>query len=348
MNKLLKQTLFFLGVGLSSAALANTPAPSPVKVDKVTSVSLEATANLMGTIYSKMHVPMTAGISGRVEWVAEPGSFVKAGEPLVKMDMLPLELRKAEQVAQMKRAQINVKYLFNEVERLQKLRKTNAASQFQLDQTKSQYDLALADNEIAELKRKQIDDQIARATVNAPYDGVVTERVILAGTDVNRSDVISKFLDTEHLEARVYIPIKYLAFLRRGNEINLSNEQQQITAPITAVIPSADPRSQTFEVRVEIPNHANSQWAAGQLVKVTVPVQKADPSLTVHRDALILRKDGTYVVKVNADNTVKRLPVTVGKGSFDRVAIVGELGDGDTVAIRGAERLRDGQSVVIN
>ena len=332
---------------VTSANAANTPPPSPVKVDKVTSMSLSATAELMGTIHSKMHVPITAGVSGRVDWVAEPGTFVQAGGELVKMDMLPLELRQAEQKAQIKRAQVNVNYLNNEVKRLAELRKTNATSQFQYDQTRSQYELALADIEIAELKLRQIDDQIARATVKAPYDGVVTERLVLAGTDVNRSDVLSKFLDTEHLEARVFIPVKYLAFLRRGNELTLANDQQMMTSPITAVIPSADPRSQTFEVRVDIPTHLNSQWAAGQLVKVTVPVQQAKPTLTVHRDALILRKDGTYVVKIDADNKVVRLPVTVGKGTFERVSVTGELGDGDRVAIRGAERLSDGQSVVV-
>ena len=337
--------------GISSTALANTPPASPIKVDKVTSMTLSATADLMGTIHSKMHVPITAGVSGRVEWVAEPGMYIKQDGVLIKMDMLPLELRQAEQKAQIKREQINVNYLKNEVNRLEKLRETNATSQFQLDQTRSQYELAQADHEIAKLKLKQIEDQINRATVVAPYDGVVTERLILAGTDVNRSDTLIKFLDTEQLEARVYVPIKYLAHVRLGNELMLSTDVQTMNAKITAVIPSADPRSQTFEVRIEIPSHLNEQWAAGQLVKVTVPVQQAAPTLTVHRDALILRKDGTYVVKVGSDNKATRLQVRVGKGSFDRVSIIegvnGELVDGDNVAIRGAERLQDGQTVVI-
>ena len=67
----------------------------------------------------------------------------------------------------------------------------------------------------------------------------------------------------------------------------------------------------------------------------------------MHRDALILRKDGTYVVKVGNDNKVHRLQVSVGKGVRDRVSVTGELSDGDKVAIRGAERLNEGQSVVI-
>jgi len=37
----------------------------------------------------------------------------------------------------------------------------------------------------------------------------------------------------------------------------------------------------------------------------------------------------------------------VGKGTIDRVSIQGDLQGGDKVAIRGAERLKEGQSVVV-
>ena len=236
-----------------------------------------------------------------------------------------------EQQAQLKRAKINVNYLHNEVQRLQKLRKSNSASQFQLDQSQSQYDLAKTDIEIADLKLQQINDQIQRANVTAPFSGVITERIVRAGTDVNRSDSLLKLLDTEHLEVRLYVPIKYLAFIRKGHSLNIS----------------ADAKSQTFEVRINIPTHLNESWAAGQLVKVTVPIQATKNTLTVHRDALILRKDGTYVVKIDIDNKVHRLPVIVQNGTFDRVSIEGDLKAGDNVAIRGAERLNEGQQVVV-
>ena len=326
---------------------AEGPPPKPVKVDQVTEMNLAASTDLMATIHSRSHIQITAGVSGRIEWLAEPGALVQQGDVLAKMDLLPLKLMKLEQQAQLKRAKINVRYLENEVQRLQKLRQTNSASQFQLDQNQSQYDLAKTDIEIAELKLKQIEDQIQRATVTAPFSGVITERIVRAGTDVNRSDLLLKILDTEQLEVRLYVPIKYLAYVRKGNGLNISTNEQLINAKITSLIPSADPKSQTFEVRINIPSHLNEAWAAGQLVKVTVPIQASSNSLTVHRDALILRQDGTYVVKIDAKNKVHRLPVEVGTGTFERVSIKGELEHGDRVAVRGAERLNEGQKVIV-
>ncbi len=328
------------------AIAAEAPA-KPVKVDSVLTMSLAASTQLNATLHSRSHIPITAGVNGRLEWLAQPGDYIEQGQVLVKMDVLPLELKRAEQLAELKRAQINVDYLKTEFNRLQKLSKTNATSQFQLDQNRSKYELAQADIEIAELKLKQIEDQLNRATITAPFAGVVTERIVRAGTDINRSDTLLMFLDTEHLEARLFIPIKYLGFVNKGHLLTLSASEQVIEAPVSAKIPSADPRSQTFEVRIDIPTHLNQYWAAGQLVRITVPVQAATESLTVPRDALILRKEATYVVKVESNNTVQRLPVTVGKGNVDRVSIRGALKHGDKVAIRGAERLVDGDKVII-
>ncbi|WDE04481.1 efflux RND transporter periplasmic adaptor subunit [Thalassomonas viridans] len=339
--------VFFSLSTLSSLVWAQQAPASPVKVDTVTREVLAATADLMGTVHSRADVQITAGVNGRLAWLAEPGSYVEQGEVLVKMDLLPLQLQQAEQKAEIKRAEINMRYQQHELSRLTTLAKTKSASQFQLDQTQSQYDLAVMDIEIARLKLKQIEEQLTRATVTAPYSGVVTERLVRAGTDVNRSDVLLKFLDTEQLEVRVYVPVKYLPYVRKGKLLSLSATGQQVSAEVTAVIPSADHRSQTFEVRIALPLYLNEAWTAGQLVKVGVPVQNSEAALTVHRDALILRKDGTYVVKIGSDNKVHRLQVSVGEGVRDRVSVTGELADGDKVAIRGAERLNEGQSVVI-
>jgi RND family efflux transporter MFP subunit len=321
--------------------------PSPVKIDQVITMPLAANTDLMGTLHSRSHIQVTAGVDGRLEWLAEPGRFVHEGETLVKMDLIPLKLRLLEQKAEIKRAQINVQYLANELQRLQKLKLSNSASQFQLDQNQSQYDLAQTDIEIANLKLKQIEDQITRATVKAPFAGVITERLVRAGTDVNRSDALLKILDTEHLEVRLYVPIKYLPFVAKGNGLDITANGQLVNAAITSLIPSVDAKSQTFEVRINIPNELNDTWAAGQLVKVSVPIQANTTSLTVHRDALILRKEGTFVVKIDNENKVHRLPVVVGNGTFERVSIEGELQQGDHVAVRGAERLTEGQKVIV-
>ncbi len=319
----------------------------PIKAASVLNIPLAANTELNATLYSRSHIPITASLNTRVDFLVEPGDFVNQGDKLAGMDLLPIQLRQAEQKAQISRAKINVAYIKNELSRLQELSKTQAVSQFNLDQMRSEHDLAVADLEIAQLKLAQINEQLSRAIITAPFAGIITERLIRVGSEVSRGDILLRLLDTEHLEARLYIPIKYLAFINKGDKLSMSASEQKTLAAVTAKIPRADPRSQTFEVRINIPKALNKHWAAGQLVSVSVPTQKPTDSLTVPRDALILRKSGSYVIKVNADSTVSRLAVVIGKGNKERVAVTGSLKHGDNVAIRGAERLADGDKVVI-
>ncbi|GAA0348860.1 efflux RND transporter periplasmic adaptor subunit [Bowmanella denitrificans] len=343
-----QSTLVTLVLLSCQGAFANEPPPSPVRVDEVKQSEFAPTVELVGSIFSRHNVKLTAGVAGRLEWVAEPGSVLAKGETVAQIDPLPLRLQQAEQQAQIKRATINLHYLQRELQRLQELRQTNSASAFQLDQTQSQFELAQADLEIAKLRLAQIDDQLSRTKVPAPFQGVVTDRLREAGGDVNRSEELVTMLDTENLEARIFVPVKYLAFLRQSKSIVLKAGEQQVEAWVKAIIPAADMQSQSFELRVSLPEQASETWTAGQLVTATVPIQSPSLALTVHRDALILRRDGTYVVRIDKENRAHREKIEVGQGQKEWVSIKqGQLKAGDKVAIRGAERLRDGQQVQI-
>ncbi|XOV77395.1 MAG: efflux RND transporter periplasmic adaptor subunit [Aestuariibacter sp.] len=341
--------LGLLGALLLPAALAqNAPPPSPVQVTEVEKTIFVPTVDIVGTIYSRNNVKLTAGVGGRLDYVAEPGTFLVKGEEVARIDPLPLQLQQAEQEANIKRARINLEYLNRELNRLKELRLSNSASVFQLDQTQSQYDLAQADLEIAQVRLNQINDQLSRSVVKAPFDGVVTERLREAGSDVSRAEVLVNMLDTENLEGRVFIPVKYLPFLRTSKEVVIASETHQLSAQIKAIIPAADVQSQSFELRVSLPASANRDWTSGQLIKATIPVRAPQETLTVHRDALILRSDGTFVVVIDEENKAHRHAVEVGEGQRDKVSISSDaIQAGDRVATRGAERLRDGQSVVI-
>ena len=345
-NSLVK--LFLISLFVCSTVQAQQNQTSTVRVDQVSQTTFTPTLDIVGTVYSRNNVQLTAGVSGRLDWVAEPGSFLADGEVVARIDPQPLKLQKAEQNVTIRRAIINQQYLKRELSRLQALRQTNSASAFQYDQTKSQYELAGADLEIAQLKLQQIEDQLDRTIVKAPFEGVVTQRMREAGGEINRSDVLVQMLDTENLEARIFVPVQYLAFIRGTRQVDIVAEEHKVTATIKSIIPAADMRSQSFELRVSLPKEVNSLWAAGQHIKASLPVQNSQKMLTVHRDALILREAGTFVVVIDQQLKARRLKVEVGQGQDDWVSVKNDnLRAGDKVAIRGAERLQDGQLVTV-
>lgn len=347
-KRLANKCLFVIYIVLSVDVFAQQDkALSQVEIDSVIAASLSATTDLIGTIQSRAHIKITASVDGRLEWLAESGTSVRKGDVLAKMDLLPLRLKLEEHVAEIKRAKINAKYLKNESNRLDALIKNSVVSLRQLDQARTEYELAEAELEIFQSRKKQIEDQIDRAVLRSPFDGLITERLVRERTDVNRGELLLKLLDTQHLEVCVFVPIKSLPFISEGAELQIGEGEYKIKAPVATKIPSVDPRSQTFELRLTVPEQYNTRWSSGQILKVAIPVQSTLPSLTIHRDALILRKDGTYVMKIDSQNKVRKLPIIVGQGSFDRVSVSGALTSGDRVAIRGAEELSEGQEVIV-
>jgi multidrug efflux pump subunit AcrA (membrane-fusion protein) len=110
------------------------------------------------------------------------------------------------------------------------------------------------------------------------------------------------------------------------------------------VIPVGDERSRQMEVRVSLPD---GYWPIGSPVSVELPTSAPLSVVAVPRDAVILRQDETYILRVTPGSTVERVPVSTGIGSGGLVEVKGKVTAGDRVIIRGGERLQPGQSVSI-
>jgi len=342
--KLLFVLLLFVSIGDSYAQ--DEDEPTPVTVTEVVSSNVAPTVPAAGTVFSRNESQITAGMAGRVEWLAEPGDFVEAGMPVAIFDCEMLGLQRERQVAEAERANINFKRLVNEVERLESVRDSNVIAEIQLDRTAADRDLAGSDLRIAEIAIRETDSQLSRCTVRAPFSGVVTQRLRNAGEDVERSISLAAMTDTENLEVRASVPIRYLPRMRAGETAEVHLNKIRLDARIRKVVPAANSQSQTFEVRLELPADAPRLVAAGQLVSVNLPLSPI-VALTVPRDSVVLRESGAFVMRINDDAKAESIAVEVSEASGDLIAIRGALQSGDRVAVRGAESLDDGELVAV-
>jgi len=111
---------------------------------------------------------------------------------------------------------------------------------------------------------------------------------------------------------------------------------------VRTVVPVGDDRSRQFEVRVSL---GGPEWLVGTPVEVSLPSTAVRTAVTVPRDALVIRQNHSYVLRVTRANTVEELDVTPGAGIADVVEVRGPLAAGDRLVIRGGERLASGQAV---
>jgi len=318
-------------------AQAQQDRPSPVQVAQAQIRELAPSVRATGIVRSRAAADLAAAVAGRLQWVAEPGTAVALGQLVARLDTRELALARAGQAARVKRAQVSLTALDREFTRLRA--SGNAVPRFNVDQAESNRDLAEADLQVARAELAQTDDQLARSRLTAPFAGVVADRVRRAGEEVGRGDVIARIVDPDELEIRLFVPLRHVRSVQPGAEVDVVADQREFTARVSRIVPAGDPRSQSFEVLVKAPA-VDGLLTAGNTVQVRLPLGEPQRRLSVPRDALIIRADGLYVVRMSAERRAQRVPVKAGVADGDWIAVDGTLRAGDTVVVRGGETLR--------
>jgi RND family efflux transporter MFP subunit len=330
-----------------SMTVAQQPSAKIVQVAEVLRIEITPTVSVPGTIYSRNEVQITAGVSGRLSMVAEPGTIIEKGDVVASIDQAALLLQRAEQEALLERAEISLRQLESQLRRQRELAGSNLVSEFELEQTEANRDLARSDANITRVRIRQIDEQIQRSETRANFSGVVVERVRREGEEVARGERLARLTDLLNLEVRAFVPLKHLARTVVGDSIEINASETSHDGRIRALVPTGDVRSQTFEAIIDLPEQATGVWTVGQLVSVAVPIRSSELSLTVPRDALVLRQGGQFVYRINDENRAERILVDIGDSHGELIAVAGALYEGDRIAIRGAESLSDGAEVRI-
>lgn len=343
-RRLLLLTLALLG----SFGVQARPA-TPVNVVTAALSEIFPTAWVSGSVVSNNDARIAAEVSGRLIEVANVGDAVKQGEVIAKIDdtVISLELRALR--ATVDSARHNHQFLKKEVERKQQLARENLSSQTDLDQTLNDRNIAKATLAEAQARVAQAKQRLDYTRIVAPFSGVVTRRLSKLGEVVSNGTEVIQLVQTSDLEITAQVPLTAYPFLQPGNVLEVNSPLGQVNAKIRAVVPVADTRSHLMELRLSLEN-SNTQgqvWPVGLNLRVAIPTDQAQTLLAVPRDAVVLRREGNTVFRINAENKAEKVPVTLGIASGSLIAINGEIKVGDQVVIRGSERLQPGQSVAI-
>lgn len=341
--------LMFLSGIISLGAQAQEDAPAAsVVVKQVQEKNLQRQLPISGRVHSRNDVELSLTIAGELQSVAAPGTVVQRGAIIANLDEQPILLRRKELEIRAAREQVNLTYLTKELQRLQKLRKTNSASQGMLDEAESKRDMSNSDLAVIRSQIQQVEDELRRCKVIAKFNGMVVERQLKAGEYVQPGDVILRLVDIDHLEVRFAVPVNYQGRVATGDTIAFQHSVDgALEGKVRTIIPAVNENSQTFEVRADILGAGKQAGiAVGQLISVSLSVSSGKIALMIPRDAVVLRAEGSYVYRITQDNTAEKIVVELGEGERDWVSVTGRLRRGDWVAVRGVERLEEGQAVV--
>jgi len=320
------------------------PPPAPVEVVEARLTVLAPSLELPGTVVSRNDARLAAEVPGRLQWIAEIGARVGEGAVVAKIEDTYLRLQKAEFEGIIERDTAKRDFLAREVRRLRTLAEKNIAAKNQLDQTESELASASSELVVGQARLNQIEVQLAKTQIIAPFPGIVTERLLSPGEHTSPGDPVIRLVQPDALEVVSRAPLASLNYVSEGGSLEVKGDRYRGSGEVRTIVPFGDGRSHLFELRVSLPP---TPWRVGESVRLSVPSAEPIEVLAVPRDALVLRREGTSVFRVLEDGTAERVTVTTGVGAGRMIQVTGGLSDGDTVVVRGAERLRSGQKVAV-
>lgn len=340
--------LGLLGITLCTAAFSQQGfemPPAAVVIANVEMRQLAPSVDVPGTVVSRHDARLASELSAKLEWIAEVGTTIKKGDAVARLEQSTFQLLEMQAQSRVKREQARVQFLISEKKRLDKLSEKNLSARSQLDQTVSDLAVAESDEEIARAQLGLAQIAMHVTSIRAPFDGIVTERLRSVGERLNVADEVIRLVDPKSLEVVARAPLNTVNFISTGVELDLHNEYRRDKATVRTIVPFGNPQSHMFEVRLDVdPEH----WTVGESLRLSMPTANVKEVLAVPRDALILRREGASVFKVNADMTVEQVNVITGLGDGSHIEVIGELSAADRVITRGAERLSTGMKVSSN
>jgi len=182
-----------------------------------------------------------------------------------------------------------------------RLIKENAVSQSQLEKSEADLKAAQARLKSSRAARDEAQEQLDYTVVKAPYAGVLVERFVEIGEQVQVGQKLGTGLSLEKLRVEVEVPAQYVARIRGDAAVRVrvpGKQENWLEAGERVVFPYADPSSHSFTVRVALPEGQHGLYP-GMLVKVGFAVGE-QKSLVVPSQAIVHRSEVTGVYVVDA------------------------------------------------
>jgi RND family efflux transporter MFP subunit len=335
-----------------------------VEMVAVVSKPLSRTIVLPGEIEPFLNVTLHARVSGYVERVlVDRGSVVKEDELLAELSAPEMKAQIAEgdfkaqaAAAELAQAEAQLSAAQSTFERMKKAAETpGAIAGNELILAEKQVDAAAATlnsrkqtSRAAQSNVQALKSLEAYLNITAPFDGVVTERIVNPGALVGPGSdkPLLVLQQISHLRLTVAVPEENVGAIAKGARVTFqvpAYPGRIYSGTIARSAHSLDEKTRTMAVELDVMNPDRS-LAPGMYATVKWPVQRLKPALFVPKTSVVTTTERTFVIREKTGKA-EWVPVTKGAADGDLVEIIGPLQPGDKVVKLANDEIREGASL---
>jgi RND family efflux transporter MFP subunit len=355
----------FACLGACKHESAPSKQPLPVHTAMVQSVAVGNSARYSASIAPYSQVDLAFQSSGYVDHVRQvksasggmrnidQGDWVTKGTVLAVVNQQNYVDKLSQAKAQLARAQAEHEKDQLSFDRVSALYSTQSATKPDLDSATAQLDSTAASVAGAQAQISEAQTALAYCSLKAPFDGWIVKRSVDSGSFVGPATNGFTIADTRTVKAVFGVPDTSISRVKVGQSQIITTDAlpQTFNGRVTAISPSADPKSRVFSVEVSIAN-PKDELKSGMIASLSLDGTPLPRSvMAVPLSAVIhdpQRTNGFAVLTAEGDGEIESAhlrPVELGDVYGDMIGVNGGLKFGERVVTTGATLVKNGDQV---
>jgi membrane fusion protein (multidrug efflux system) len=333
----------------------------PLPVVTVTTTSATTYREYPASLEGKVNVEIRPQVEGYLEKIyVDEGAFVKAGQPLFKVDARLYNEALNSAKSNLLAAKANVAKAQVDVDRLVPLVENKVISEVQLKTARAAYDAAVAAEEQAKAAVGNAQINIGYTLVKAPASGYIGRIPFKSGALVSKSDALTVLSDIREMYA--YFSLSEPDFIAFKNQFPGNTIEEKVKAvpavelalADNSIYPSKgkigtiegqfDKTTGAITFRATFPNPGGI-IRTGNTGKVRIPQQFND-ALIVPMEATFDVQDKVFVFVVGDSNKVASRPITISGKTTNYYFVKDGVKAGDKIVFQGVGNLTDGAAIL--
>ncbi|WP_408583427.1 MdtA/MuxA family multidrug efflux RND transporter periplasmic adaptor subunit [Paraburkholderia tropica] len=310
----------------------------------------------LGTVTSLATVTVKSQISGYLQSIDfREGQHVKKGDVLAQVDSRQYEVLLKQYQGQVVKDKALLDNARLDLARYQRLAKTDSVSQQTLDTAEAtvrEYEGTVLTDQ-AQVDAEKLNLTYCR--IVSPVDGRVGLRQVDVGNYVTASDTdgVVVVTETDPISVVFTLPEDDLGRLNKrlasGARLQVtaydrSGEEKLADGVLDTVDNQIDTTTGTVKLRALFKN-ADGALFPNQFVNISLLLDTLHGAVTIPSEAVQTGTPGTFVYRVNDNQTVSLRKVRVGASANGRTAVLAGLAAGDRLVVDGADHLSDGAKI---
>jgi membrane fusion protein (multidrug efflux system) len=268
------------------------------------------------------------------------GQQVSKGQQLAKID----DAGMAPQLAQMK---IQAELAKTTFERQERLWKQKIGSEMQFLQAKSNYE--------AQGKAvTQIEEQITKTVVTAPFAGTIDEVITEQGNMVSPGmSQLFRIINLNEMHIETDVPESHITTVTKGKsvEVELPVLGEKIQTKVVQVGSFINPANRTFKVEIPISNE-RKMIKPNLTAKIRINDYTNEKALLIPQSIISENANGEeylYIIEKKVKNigVAKKIIIKTGQTEGDFIEVLSGIENGAEVILEGARSIKDGQEVKV-